>query len=178
MSSYVGLPIETTNKVLQKSEDDGGKYPWYTNLGDVCFMLKAKYDGGKDYYWLSRESNLLIRGGSNYSYEAVNSELELFIVKEYGLKEGDVSVAVMGCKFRSEHEDDCWVTVELGEGVNESKKGEILASFIDKAKGVGGSGVSKGAKPDKVRIGVIPKNFKGESNEKARSMIAKDIDLQ
>ena len=54
-------------------------WPWrafrYTNLGDVCFRLANANDGGYDYYWLSRDSALLIRGGANYAYEQINAEL-------------------------------------------------------------------------------------------------------
>lgn len=45
---------------------------WYVNLGDICFWLRHYEDGGKDIYWVSRDSNLLIRGGANYSYDQVH----------------------------------------------------------------------------------------------------------
>ena len=41
-------------------------------LGTNCFS------GGDDFYWLSRDSALLIRGGANYSHEQINSELTLW----------------------------------------------------------------------------------------------------
>jgi acyl-CoA synthetase (AMP-forming)/AMP-acid ligase II len=56
MSGYVGNPQAT-----QKAMGAGG---WYTNLGDICFRLRNATDGGHDYYWLSRDSALLIRGGA------------------------------------------------------------------------------------------------------------------
>lgn len=36
------------------------------------------FSGGDDFYWLSRDSALLIRGGANYSHEQINSELTLW----------------------------------------------------------------------------------------------------
>jgi acyl-CoA synthetase (AMP-forming)/AMP-acid ligase II len=59
MSSYVGNP-EATKKALHHI--DGG-LPWYVNLGDVGFTLVNPFNGLKDFYWLSRDSALLIRGG-------------------------------------------------------------------------------------------------------------------
>ena len=47
---------------------------------------RSAADGGFDYYWLSRDSALLIRGGANYAYEQINAELQSFAVKEFGLK--------------------------------------------------------------------------------------------
>jgi acyl-CoA synthetase (AMP-forming)/AMP-acid ligase II len=44
---------------------------WYLNLGDMCFWrTNSSSDGGKDYFWQSRDSALLIKGGSNYAYDA------------------------------------------------------------------------------------------------------------
>jgi hypothetical protein len=75
MSSYVGLP-DASSKVIS---NDG----WYLNLGDVGFFLIAddlttgssssssSGSGSRDYYWQSRESQMLIKGGANYSFEQV-----------------------------------------------------------------------------------------------------------
>jgi long-subunit acyl-CoA synthetase (AMP-forming) len=52
---------------------------WYTEFGDICFWLTHANDGGRDMYWQSRDSNLLIRGGANYAYEQVQSELKVYI---------------------------------------------------------------------------------------------------
>ena len=42
-------------------------------------VLSTNYfSGGDDFYWLSRDSALLIRGGANYSHEQINSELTLW----------------------------------------------------------------------------------------------------
>ena len=110
MRCYVG-DEEATKKAIV----EGG---WYTNLGDVVFSLNG------DLYWLSRESTLLIKGGSNYSYEQINSELTALAEKEFQIKSGGVTVAVVGLKIDSEHEDTCCVTVELGAGW-EGKQGEV-----------------------------------------------------
>ena len=150
MSGYVGN-ADATKKALS------GPGGWYTNLGDVCFRLKAADGFSYDYYWLSRDSALLIRGGANYAYEQINAELHGFVVEAYGLKSEQVEVAVLGMRVKSEHEDDCCVTIELIGEEALSKSGEIEESFLEKAK----KGVSKGAKPDRVRIGPLPRNFKG-----------------
>lgn len=54
MTGYTKNP-EATNKALT---EDG----WYLNLGDVGFWLPNPVDGGKDFFWQSRDSALLIRG--------------------------------------------------------------------------------------------------------------------
>ena len=58
---------------------------WYTKFGDVCFWLRDASDGGTNLYWQSRDSHMLIRGGSNYAYEQANGELTDFIAKQYAL---------------------------------------------------------------------------------------------
>jgi len=148
MSGYVGNDAATA-----KALDAAG---WYTNLGDVCFRLRSAADGGFDYYWLSRDSALLIRGGANYAYEQINNELKAFLVKTYGIPAECTEVAVIGMRVESEHEDACCATVELtGEGLK--KQEEIEKSFLKLAK----KGVSKGAKPDHLRVSPLPRNFKG-----------------
>ena len=77
----------------------------YVNLGDVVFRLASSHDSGYDYYWLSRDSALLIKGGSNYAYEQINVELAAFVANEYRLPAADVEVAVVGLRLCSEHED-------------------------------------------------------------------------
>ena len=59
-------------------------------------------------------------------------------------------------KLRSEHEDDCCVTVELSMPAA-AKQSEIEGSFLSAAKG----SVSKGSRPDRLRFAKIPRNFKG-----------------
>jgi len=105
MSGYVG-DDEATSKAF---DSESG---WYLNLGDVCYWLKAE-DGGKDYYWLARESTLLIRGGANYSYEQVSAELAAFAAATAELLPSDMGVEVVGLRILSEHEDENCVVVEL-----------------------------------------------------------------
>ena len=149
MSGYVANAA-ATSKAL------GGPGGWYTNLGDVCFRLANVIDGAYDYYWLSRDSALLIRGGANYAYEQINAELQAFVCTAFGLKSELVEVSVIGMRVKSEHEDECCVTIELS-GEAASKSAAVERDFLKLAK----TGVSKGAKPDHVRLGALPRNFKG-----------------
>ena len=149
MSGYVGNDAATA-----KALGNAGR--WYTNLGDVCFRLRSAADGGFDYYWQSRDSALLIRGGANYAYEQINSELKAFVVSSFRLPPEQVEVAVIGLRVESEHEDACCVTIELsGEALE--RRAEVEENFLVRAK----KGVSKGAKPDHVRFAPLPRNFKG-----------------
>ena len=65
MQSYIGNPQATHNVFAE--------HGWYIGLGDICFYLQHGGDNAskKDYYWQSRVSNLLIRGGANYSCEYI-----------------------------------------------------------------------------------------------------------
>mmetsp|Transcript_41802 Transcript_41802/g.69580 ORF Transcript_41802/g.69580 Transcript_41802/m.69580 type:complete len:629 (-) Transcript_41802:99-1985(-) len=149
MKGYVRNP-EATSKAIH----DGG---WYVNLGDVVFFLTNPADGGRDFYWQSRDSALLIRGGANYSYEQVNTELASFICSHYDIPADSVAVSVVGLRLTSEHEDECCVTIELSSPESQAKEDEIESSFLKAAK----KSVSKGAKPDRVRFAELPRNFKG-----------------
>jgi len=154
---------------------------WYTNLGDVGFWLwdGERREGGsgagggrkKDFYWVTRTSNLLIRGGTNYSYEQITRELTLFTEERYGLLPGSFALAAVGLRVGSEHEDDCLVTIEIqsaedhgegndGRGVSKDKRLEVEKNFVRDAKGC----VSKGAQPSRMRWGAVPRNFKGDVN--------------
>ena len=153
MSGYVG-DAAATKKAIHT--EVGG---WYVNLGDVCFALPAA-DGAKDYYWLSRDSALLIRGGANYAYEQINAELTAWAATHYATAE--VEVSVIGLRVESEHEDACLATIEFrGEAAQKMPMGddaaEAAAAFVAAAR----AAVSKGAKPDRARFAPIPKNFKG-----------------
>ena len=132
--------------------------PWYLNLGDVGFWMQNPADGNKDVFWMSRESALLIRGGSNYAYEQINAELGGFVAREFGLAPEQVEVAVVGLRVASEHEDECCVTIEL-TGAALEKQAAVEKDFLARAKQ--GGAVSKGAKPDHVRLAPLPRNFKG-----------------
>jgi fatty-acyl-CoA synthase len=148
MTGYVGNP-EATGEVF----DDG----WYLGLKDICFALKNNRDGQPDYFWVSRESALLIRGGANYSCDQIAAQLSDFIVQHYKLPRGSFSLAVVGLRIDSEHEDSCCVTLELISEAAQKMRATIEASFIQKAK----AHVSKGAKPDYLRFAEIPRTFKG-----------------
>jgi acyl-CoA synthetase (AMP-forming)/AMP-acid ligase II len=149
MSGYVKDSEET-----QKVFHDG----WYTGLKDICFALRNGEDGELDYFWVSRESTLLIRGGANYAYDQINLELINYVSDYYGLAKDSFDIAVVGLKVESEHEDSCCVTVEIRSEQAKEKMEEIEKTFKDLAS----RHVSKGAKPDYVRFAQIPRNFKGE----------------
>jgi len=146
-SYYVG-DEEATNNVFK----DG----WYTGLGDIVFALKND-DGNLDYYWMSRESELLIRGGANYAYAQVAEELTRFIIDSYRLSPEAFQLAVVGIRLESEHEDFCCVTIELFNDVNGANRQLVESNFLKDAR----KSVSKGARPDRLRFAQIPRNFKG-----------------
>jgi acyl-CoA synthetase (AMP-forming)/AMP-acid ligase II len=129
---------------------------WYTNLGDIVFALENAGDGELDYYWLSRDSSLLIRGGANYAYDQVAAELSRFVEEHFHLSPEQFQLAVVGLRLESEHEDSCCVTIELKEEAA-SAEPRLKADFVKKAAEV----VSKGTRPDYVRFAPIPRNFKG-----------------
>ncbi len=147
MSGYVNQPQET-RRVLR----DG----WYLGLMDVGFWLRNESDGEADFYWMSRESNLLIRGGANYAYEQINRELKALIVGETGLAEAELEIAVVGVKLESEHEDACCVTIELRQDCP-ARERQVREALTGRAA----ERLSKGARPDRIRFGAIPRNFKG-----------------
>ena len=148
MSSYVKNP-QATASVFR----DG----WYTGLGDVCFALPSPIDGEQDYFWMSRSSSLLVRGGANYSGAQIAGELKSFIMERYELPADAVEVAVIGLKIESEHEDSCCVAVELLTEDARMKRTDIEATFLGDAPGR----VSKGSRPDRLCFMPIPRNFKG-----------------
>jgi hypothetical protein len=133
----------------------------------VGFWRRNPVNGGQDIFWQSRDNALLIKGGANYAYDQINDELSKFLARPAA--EGGVSlipntdfvISVVGLRLRSEHEDDCWATVELkseaGVGCGEAAVSAALLGAV-RAKG---SGVGKGCWPDFVRFGTIPVNFKG-----------------
>ena len=93
-------------------------------------------------------------------YEQINAELTAWVAKTWfdGVVDINVfEVAVVGLRVDSEHEDSCCATLMLKTAAAEAKRGDIEATFLDKAK----AAVSKGAKPDKFRVADLPKNFKG-----------------
>jgi acyl-CoA synthetase (AMP-forming)/AMP-acid ligase II len=146
MSGYAG-DEEATREVFREG--------WYTGLRDIGFRLAGK-DGGRDLYWMARDSALLIRGGANYSYDQVAAELATFLTDRFGIPAGSFRLAVVGLRLVSEHEDSCCVTIELKPEA-EGRREELVRSFRETAKKT----VSKGSKPDFVRFAPIPLNFKG-----------------
>ena len=146
MSGYAGQD-EATEKVFREG--------WYVGLRDIGFTLEGK-DGCPDYYWMTRDSALLIRGGANYACEQVAADLSRVLVEDFNMKPGQFKLAVIGLRMRSEHDDSCCVTIELGEEAACMEE-ELRATFIEKASGK----VSKGSFPDYVRFAPIPLSFKG-----------------
>ncbi|GAG68078.1 unnamed protein product, partial [marine sediment metagenome] len=148
MSGYVG-DAEATKDVFREG--------WYTGLKDIVFALRNKKDGQLDYYWMSRDSALLIRGGANYAYDQIAAELSKVLIEDFQLKPEQFKLAVVGLRLGSEHEDSCCVTVELSKEVADIEP-QLRAQFMERAY----KQVSKGARPDHVRFAQIPLSFKGE----------------
>jgi len=130
---------------------------WYLGLEDICFYLVDPADQGRDFYWMSRDSALIIRGGSNYSCEQINAELGAWTANRYGLGADEFTLASAGIKIGSEHEDACCITIELVSERARSMEQEIGQSFVSEAR----EQVSKGARPDRLRFAPVPVNFKG-----------------
>jgi acyl-CoA synthetase (AMP-forming)/AMP-acid ligase II len=146
MSGYAGQ-VEATQKAFREG--------WYVGLRDIGFSLEGK-DGCPDYYWMTRDSALLIRGGANYACEQIASDLSRVLMEDFGLKPGQFKLAVIGLRIGSEHEDSCCVTIELGSEVAYMEE-ELRAIFIQKSS----LKVSKGSLPDYVCFAPIPLSFKG-----------------
>jgi hypothetical protein len=68
-----------------------------------------------------------------------------------------VDLAVVGLKIESEHEDACCLTLEI----KSSRANEFLSKEPDQIKQQLNQSVSKNARVDFIRIGAIPRNFKG-----------------
>ncbi len=95
---------------------------------------------------------MLIRGGANYSYEQINNELCNFVANFFVIPSNSFKLAVCGIRLHSEHEDECCVMIEPLTSECHDKLSTIEESFLEEAKTV----VSKGAKPNYLRIGTIP----------------------
>ena len=149
MSEYVNDP-EATHAVLHP----GG---WYTGLRDICFRLRSGADDAWDYFWMSRDSAMLIRGGANTACMQVNAELKTFVIERYGLSGEGFDLAVVGLRLESEHEDTCCVTIALTSSEAQSKRETIAETFLPDAV----DAVSKGSRPDRLRFAEVPRNFKG-----------------
>ena len=129
---------------------------WYLGFGDIGFRLGNAHDGRDDFYWVGRESALLIKGGANYSCEQIAAELSDFARSRYALEAGSFDLAVTGVRIESEHEDSCCVTLDISRLPTDARK-EIERTFIPEAS----KHVSKSSRPDRLRLGSIPRNFKG-----------------
>jgi len=147
MNYYVG-DTEATKAVFREG--------WYIGLRDIVFALRNEQDGQLDYYWMSRDSELLIRGGANYAYDQVATELSKVLVEDFHLKAELFELAVVGLRVESEHEDSCCVTIELSKEAADIQP-QLETNFVEKAY----KKVSKGARPDYIRFAKIPLNFKG-----------------
>uniref|UniRef100_A0A7S4NKX1 AMP-binding enzyme C-terminal domain-containing protein n=1 Tax=Paramoeba aestuarina TaxID=180227 RepID=A0A7S4NKX1_9EUKA len=154
MTSYVG--IKDCSFALH--DDATSLCPWYVNLGDVAFWLHNEDDKErKDYYWVARTSALLIKGGANYSYEQISTEIQKWLEKQYHLTSEDLSVAVVGLNLTSEHEDDCCVMIELLTDKGKEKEKEMKETILPQSK----PALSKGSQINVLKFGKIPRNFKG-----------------
>jgi len=147
MSRYLGN-TEGTEAVFRKG--------WYTGLRDIAFTLRNEDDGQLDYYWMSRDSALLVRGGANYAYDQIAAELSRVLVENFRLNAEHFKLAVVGLRLKSEHEDSCCVTIELSEEIKDIEA-QLKTRFIETSS----RRVSKGARPDYIRFAPIPVNFKG-----------------
>ena len=147
MSCYVGN-TEGTEAVFREG--------WYTGLRDIVFTLRNEKDGRLDYYWMSRDSALLVRGGANYAYDQIAAELSKVLVEDFRLKPEHFKLAIVGLRLKSEHEDSCCVTIELSREVKDIEP-QLKTCFIETSS----RKVSKGARPDYIRFAPIPVNFKG-----------------
>ncbi len=91
MTDYVNDP-EATRAVFIRG--------WYTGLMDVGYFLINPQDGERDYYWMTRESALIIRGGANYACEQINHELASILSEGCGLAPESFDLAVVGLKVK------------------------------------------------------------------------------
>jgi acyl-CoA synthetase (AMP-forming)/AMP-acid ligase II len=148
MNYYIG-DAQATESVFQQE--------WYTGLRDIVFALSNSRDRQFDYYWMSRDSALIVRGGANYACEPIAAELSKVLTEDFHLKSDQFRLAVVGLRINSEHEDSCCVTIELNPEVANVEL-QLNTDFIEKAK----HRVSKSARPDYVRFAKIPLSFKGE----------------
>ena len=118
--------------------------------------MVSEHDGKRDFYWKSRESTLLIRGGANYAYDQINGEIHPWLCECLGVSTGALDLAVIGLRLDSEHEDTACLTVALSE-VLQGREDEIRELLLGEAA----KELTKGSRPDRVQFGTIPRNFKG-----------------
>lgn len=128
---------------------------WYLGLLDIGFYLTDTTDGQANFYWRSRSSTLLIRGGANYAYDRVAEVLTRAIREMTGIREDQFEAAVVGIKVGSEHEDSCCLAITwLDEGMDhKALEAQLRETSWD--------GVKKAYRPDFIYFGPVPRNFKG-----------------
>lgn len=183
MSGYVN-----TNKSPFIVDDEGVK--WYTNLGDVGFYMdNVAEDGGRDFFWQSRDAGLVIKGGANYSSEQIAADVKSALLESLvgvfeensPLDSGALMSACMGVKVKSEHEDESWLILEIADELKRRIENYLLAD-VDKNLSSGdmntvlgsaickrvqtfmknaGKRFNKGSIPDEIFVDEIPRNFKG-----------------
>ncbi|XP_026191625.1 uncharacterized protein LOC34620129 [Cyclospora cayetanensis] len=132
---------------------------WYLGLGDVCFFLRNPRDQKKDFYWVTRATDMVMKGGANYSCMQINSDLQRFVASWLSVAKEDLAVATIGIKWKSEHDDDTCVTVELPAEKEAEFKSLIEEQLVKRAATE--PSLPKGSRPDFVRVTRIPKTFKG-----------------
>jgi len=158
-----GYLVSRGGHIMKGTVQDEGGLPsdvhdgWYVGFRDIGFFLQDPLDGQRNFYWVERDSALLIRGGANAACDAVAAELRRFLQERYGFHSADFDLAVVGLRLESEHEDSCCVTIELKSPLSRSLQEKLRESFISEAR----SAVSKSSRPDRLRFGRIPRTFKG-----------------
>ena len=118
--------------------------------------------GEEDVYWVGRDAGLMIRGGSNYSCQQVADELRDIVRRQFQLRDSEFDLAVIGLKLSSEHEDSCCVMLEVQtERIDAVER--LREAFLATSREL----ASKGARPDRVVFGKLPRNFKGAIDVRA-----------
>ncbi len=150
MQGYVGNAAATAAVLV-----DG----WYSGLKDVGFYL-LDAAGERDFYWASRASTLLIRGGANYAYDQVANEIQNLLMPHCGLDAQKLDLTVIGLRVDSEHEDACILVLQDNGSLPEARRAALGEEIPKIAK----QHVGKGSAPDYVMWAEIPRNFKGAVN--------------
>lgn len=157
-----GYLVSRGGHIMKGTVQDGGHAPdsvhdgWYVGFRDIGFFLEGT-DGQKDFYWVERDSALLIRGGANTACDAVRAELSRFLEERYRVGPADFDLAVVGLRLESEHEDTCCVTIELKTPAAMELGPELERTFVRQAR----EAVAKSCRPDRLRFGPVPRTFKG-----------------
>ena len=105
---------------------------------------------------MSRDSELLICGGANYSYAQIAEDFSQVLVDDFHLKPEQFKLAVVGLRIESEHEDSCCLTIELTEEVQHMKT-QLNDEFVEMAV----HKVPKNVLPKYIRFAPVPVSFKG-----------------